>query len=162
MAIHRSVGYQSLLALNTEERQGPFLFARKQGGVRSIWGVAIAKNTCIWKDFFETETTLYKSERAARLAQPKDTKTYEPTEVVMVGKGKWINSCVALRDGCLSQMANIPDRPGEAYNARLRWDRKNCAMSLWSTKTIYCEEIRVSSYGRQANRHARRAIPRAL
>eukprot|EP00808_Paulinella_micropora_P019407 g3591.t1 len=128
MLAYGQVSYQSLLALDRsrEERQ----YLHLEGCLK-----------------FPKQTTLYKSERAARQAQPRDFKTYEPTEVVMVGRGKWINSCVALRDGCLSQMANIPDKPGGAYNARLRWDRKNCALSLWSTKTIYCEELRVSSYG---------------
>jgi len=134
------------------------LFARIEKGVRCLWGQKISKNTCIWRDVFPLTTTVFATEAQARAGQPKDSKYYEPTEILQIGVNAWVNSCLALRDGCLTQMVNIPDAPGGASNARLRWNFQDKSMSLWSTKDIVCGPIIVSSYGRSANKHVRKSI----
>ena len=126
-----------------------------------LWGMKIAKNTCLWRDVFPLVTTVFRTEAQARAGQPQDSKQYEPTEVFCVGKNAWVNACLALRDGCLTQMANIPDSPGEGSNARLKWSYQHQSMSLWSTKDIVYGPIVVSSYGRRANKEVRNKIKNA-
>jgi len=134
------------------------LFAKMEDGVRTLWGQNIARNTRIWRDVFPEQTTVFASEALARAAQPADSRPYEPREVFYLGKGAWVNACVAVRDGCLTQMANIPDAAGQQFNAQLRWDYARQAMSLWSVRDIIYGPVIVSSYGRGTNRLVRKNI----
>eukprot|EP00808_Paulinella_micropora_P030199 g75402.t1 len=125
---------------------------------RVLRGVCIPRATRLAKDEFYYKTTLYDSQASAALAQPADTAEFEPKEVICVGNGKWINCCVALRHGCYTHLANIPDKAHGYSNARFKWSYRKggwLCLSLWSTKAIKDEPVIVSSYGRQANKIVR-------
>ena len=125
---------------------------------RGLRGVCIPRGIRIAQDEFYCKTTLYDSQASAALAQPTDAARFEPKEVLYVGNGKWINCCVALRHGCYTHLANIPDTVRGYSNARYKWSYRKggwLCLSLWSTKAIKDEPVIVSSYGRQANKVVR-------